>query len=84
MSLVLLGSVSLGLQYIWGPSRRLRGLRIDIHPESATPLDAKNLLQVLQDSFRGPMPILILRSRHCEQKWIAQGLHVYPLMDESN
>ena len=64
MSLVLLGSVSLGLQYIWGPSRRLRGLRIDIHPESATPLDAKNLLQVLQDSFRGPMPILILSSRH--------------------
>ena len=64
MSLVLLGSVSLGLQYIWGPSRRLRGLRIDIHPESAAPLDAKNLLQVLEDSFRGPMPILILSSRH--------------------
>ena len=64
MSLALLGSVSLALQYIWGPSRRLRGLRIDIHPESATPLDAKNLLQVLEDSFRGPMPILILSSRH--------------------
>jgi len=42
----------------------LRGLRIDIHPESAAPLDAKNLLQVLEDSFRGPMPILILSSRH--------------------
>ena len=64
MSLALLGSVSLALQYIWGPSRRLRGLRIDIHPESAAPLDAKNLLQVLEDSFRGPMPILILSSRH--------------------
>jgi EAL and modified HD-GYP domain-containing signal transduction protein len=64
MSLALLGSVSFALQYIWGPSRRLRGLRIDIHPESAAPLDAKNLLQVLEDSFRGPMPILILSSRH--------------------
>jgi hypothetical protein len=39
-------------------------LRIDNHPESAAPLDAKNLLQVLEDSFRGPMPILILSSRH--------------------
>ena len=63
MSLALLGSASLGLQYIWGPSRRLRGIRIDIHPESAAPLDAKNLLQVVLDSFRGPMPILILSSR---------------------
>jgi EAL and modified HD-GYP domain-containing signal transduction protein len=63
MSLALLGSVSLGLQYIWGPSRRLRGLRIDVHPESDAPLDAKHLLQVVQDSFRGPMPILILSSR---------------------
>ena len=64
MSLALLGSVSLALQYIWGPSRRLRGLRIDIHPESATPFDAKNFLQILQESFRGPMPVLILSSRH--------------------
>jgi hypothetical protein len=63
MSLALLGSVSLGLQYIWGPSRRLRGLCIDVHPESDAPLDAKHLLQVVQDSFRGPMPILILSSR---------------------
>ena len=64
MSLALLGSVSLALQYIWGPSRRLRGLRIDIHPETATPFDAKNFLQILQDSLRGPMPVLILSSRH--------------------
>lgn len=63
MSLALLGSVSLGLQYIWGPSRRLRGIRIDIHSESGAPLDAKHLLQVVQESFRGPMPILILSSR---------------------
>lgn len=64
MSFALLGSVSLGLQYIWGSSRRLRGIRIDVHPESATPLDAKHLLQVLQESFRGPMPTLILSSRN--------------------
>jgi EAL and modified HD-GYP domain-containing signal transduction protein len=66
MSLALLDSVSLGLQYIWGSSRCLRGIRIDIHPESAAPLDAKHLLQVLQvlqESFRGPMPVLILGSR---------------------
>jgi EAL and modified HD-GYP domain-containing signal transduction protein len=63
MSFALLGSVSLGLQYIWGPARLLRGLRIDLHPESTTPLDAKHLLQVLQESFRGPMPALILSSR---------------------
>ena len=64
MSFALLGSVSLGLQYIWGPSRHLRALRLDVHPESSTPLDAKHLLQLVQESFRGPMPVLILSSRN--------------------
>lgn len=64
MSFALLGSFTLGLQYIWGPSRLLRGLRIDIHPEISTPLDTKHLLDVLLESFRGPVPTLILSSRN--------------------
>ena len=63
MSSTLLTTLSMSMQYIWGPRRQLRALLLDVHPELPAPVDVPLLVRVLDDARRGPTPVLILSTQ---------------------
>jgi len=64
MSSTLLSTLSIALDYVWSPDKKLRALVLDLHPETSAPIDIPLLLRVLDDTFHGPAPTLILRTRN--------------------
>jgi hypothetical protein len=74
----LLNTFSMAAEPIWGPKRSLRGLRINLHPETDAPVDVGLLLRSIENAVRGPAPTLILGS-HDNQ--LLSSLMKRPAMD---
>ena len=82
MSSTLLSTLSIAMDYVWSPDKKLRALVLDLHPETSAPIDIPLLLRVLDDTFHLPAPTLILRTHneallralvhgvHEKNKWI--------------
>ena len=66
MSSTLLSTLSIALDYVWSPEKKLRAVVLDLHPETTAPIDIPLLLRVLDDTFHVPSPTLILRTQNAD------------------
>lgn len=63
MSSSVLGSLSLGYQFLWGQSRQIAAVRLFVEADDGTPVDARHLLAALDELWPERLPPLLLSVR---------------------
>ena len=60
MAQTVLGSISLGYQFLWNQLRQPAGIQLFLHAEEAVPVDAQHLLATLRELWPEQAPVLLL------------------------
>jgi c-di-GMP phosphodiesterase len=81
----LLGNIALGYQFIWDAKRQPAGVLLSIATESELPMDARRLLQALNEfgSDRSPQLLLSIQSEALFQSVLQQSNSSSPMLEVS-
>jgi hypothetical protein len=60
MTPTVLGSISLGYKFLWGPSREAAAVQLFVDADASIPVDAKHLLTTLREAWSERAPQLLL------------------------
>jgi hypothetical protein len=83
MTPTVLGSISLGYKFLWGPSREAAAVQLFVDADAAIPVDAKHLLATLQDAWseRAPQLLLSIQSPRLLLDVLANGTPEAPWVE---
>ena len=63
MTQSVLGSITMGYEPLWNQWRKRIGVRLWLDPESSSAVDAKHLIESLQELWPAPKEICLLHAR---------------------